>query len=246
MCSRVYIYYECLGHNQLSLPWRIPLFEFDLKSLATESTAFCQWRRLSQLPSSHPPSIRLPTLSCYSYYLPFPPSFLSRGIRLSAKFFFEAGGCRCALRFRRTDRQAYEISYPAPLSSRSLSLPPPLSSCSYLSSYSSLVSLSYLLRSVHSPRLYRLKDVDSASNPLSIPPFSNPSPSLPDASFFLRILYVRGKEFDSVVPARKTSSRICGGAGIFIPEGAPKAMSRERWRWARNSWSICALRSVVK
>jgi len=38
---------------------------FDLKPLATESTAFCQWRRLSH-PPNHPPSIRLPILSYYS------------------------------------------------------------------------------------------------------------------------------------------------------------------------------------
>lgn len=88
--------------------------------------------------------------------------------------------------------------------------------------YPSPISLSYSFRTVHSPRLYRLKDVDSASNPLSIPPFSNPLPPCHpfDASFFFRIPYVRGKEFDSVVPARKTPSRMCGAAGIFIPEGA--------------------------
>lgn len=113
--------------------------------------------------------------------------------------------------------------------------------------YPSPISLSYSFRAVHSPRLYRLKDVDSASNPLSIPPFGNPLPPSPppptchpsDASFFLRIPYVRGKEFDSVVPARKTPSRMCGAAGIFIPEGAfrRRCLSNDDVELG-NPWSI--------
>lgn len=82
---------------------------------------------------------------------------------------------------------------------------------------------------MHSPRLYRLKDVDSASNPLSIPPFGNPAPLTPppptpfDATLplsFLRIPYVRGKEFDSVVPARKTPLARCVEEQEFLSQRA--------------------------
>lgn len=39
-----------------------------------------------------------------------------------------------------------------------------------------------------------------------------------DASSFLRIFYVRGKEFDSVVPARKTSSGMCAKEQAFLSQ----------------------------
>lgn len=55
-------------------------------------------------------------------------------------------------------------------------------------------------------------------------PTCPPSPLLPahppDASFFLRIPYVRGKEFDSVVPAWKTPSAGCVEKQEFLSQRA--------------------------
>lgn len=184
---------------------------------------------------SQPPSIRLPILSYYSYYpLPFPPSFLRGDIRLSAKFLLEVGGC--TLSFKRTDRQAYEISYPARLFLANLPRPFHV----FLPLFARLPLFLFPPRSVPctSPRLYRLKDVDSASNPLSIPPFGNPAPLTPPPTpfdapallSFLRIPYVRGKEFDSVVPARKTPlARCVERSRNFYPRGRSEGdVSRAR------------------
>lgn len=148
--------------------------------------------------STQPPTRPLPRApsSAVSHllldYLSYPTIrtilFLSRR-RFSAEIFVSLpssssrlAAAGCALSFKRTDRQAYEISYPVRLF---LVTPPPPRPFPRVSASLRSFPLflfpprSFPFRSMHSPRLYRLKDVDSASNPLSIPPFGNPAPLTP-------------------------------------------------------------------
>lgn len=137
---------------------------------------------------------------------------------------------------RRSDRQAYEISYPAPLSSHSCPLlfsPFPLFLAFHVflpffipfSCFSFLLVPYRALSTVISTERRRLSFQPSFHSTLQKPasPTAHPIPpsfAYPTYEAKNSILWYR--------LGRLLAQDVWREAGIFIPVGAPKAMSRER------------------